>query len=176
MIRLLMIQPENKDIHRFRRFQFNNFSQLTIPYLAAYVDEQHYAITLIDEYCQRLPREKQFDLVAITVSTPNAPHCYDISAKFRQAGAKVVMGGPHATLLPDEVAAHCDHLLAGEGEDIWPQFLTDFRKASAQKIYRANATPSLEHLPMPRWDLLKRRRMMKGAVIATRLPVSLPLL
>jgi len=39
MVKLLMIQPENREIHRFRRFQFNNFSQLTIPYLAAFVDE-----------------------------------------------------------------------------------------------------------------------------------------
>ena len=163
-----MIQPENREMNRFRRFQFNNFSQLTVPYLAAFVDERYYKITLIDEYCHRLPYGKRFELVAITVNTPNAPHCYDISERFRAAGAKVVMGGPHATLLPDEVKKHCDYLIVGEGESIWPQFLSDFREGTARERYCSDTPPSLENLPMPRWDLLKRGRMMKGAVIATR--------
>lgn len=42
MVKLLMIQPENQEINRFRRLQFNNFSQITIPYLAAFVDERYY--------------------------------------------------------------------------------------------------------------------------------------
>ena len=168
LIRLLMIQPENREINRFRRFQFNNFSQLTIPYLAAFVDEKYFALTLIDEYCQRVPYGEQYELVAITVNTPNAPHCYEISARFRSAGARVVMGGPHATLLPEEVKEHCDYLLVGESEIIWPGFLTDFRKGRVKKEYYSDTLPSLENLPAPRWDLLRRRRMMKGAVIATR--------
>jgi radical SAM superfamily enzyme YgiQ (UPF0313 family) len=163
-----MVQPENGEIKRFRRFQFNNFSQLTIPYLAAYVDERYYKITLIDEYFQKLPYGKRFDLVAITVNTPNAPHCYEISARFRASGAKIVMGGPHAALLPDEVKEHCDYLLVGESENTWPQFLDDFRNGTTKERYSATVPPSLENLPLPRWDLLKRRRLMKGAVTATR--------
>ena len=168
MIKLLLIQPENRVLHRFRKLQFNNFSQITIPYLAAFVDEQYYKITLIDEYCNRIPYMEPFDLVAITVNTPNAPHSYEISARFRANGAKIVMGGPHATLLPEEVKRHCDFLLIGEAEDAWMRFLEDFRKNAAKEIYRSSAPPCLEKLPVPRWDLLKRRRMMKGAVFATR--------
>ena len=168
MVKLLMIQPENREIHRFRRFQFNNFSQLTIPYLAAFVDERYYHITLIDEYSQRIPYRKHFDLVAITVNTPNALHCYAMSEKFRKKGVNVVMGGPHVTLLPEEVTKHCDYLIIGEGEIVWPQFLTDFRNGNAQKVYQSVVAPNLENLPVPRWDLLQRRRLMKGAVIATR--------
>lgn len=168
MIRLLMIQPENREINKFRRTQFNNFSQLTIPYLAAFVDERYYAITLVDEYRQRIPYHKSFDLMAITVNTPNAPHCYEISAKFRKKGAKVVMGGPHATLLPEEVKEHCDYLIIGEGEITWPAFLRDFRNGIPKEVYRSEITPNLSNLPVPRWDLLKRSRMMKGAIFATR--------
>jgi len=168
MIKLLMIQPENREINRFRHMQFNNFAQITIPYLAAFVDEREYEITIVDEYCQRIPYKKPFDLVAITVNTPNAPHCYDISHRMRQAGAKVVMGGPHATLLPGEAIGHCDYLVIGEGETTWPKFLDDFRKSAANRIYEAGAPQSLENLPAPRWDLLKRRATMKGAVFATR--------
>lgn len=168
MIKLLMIQPENREINRFRRLQFNNFSQITIPYLAAFADEQYFEITLIDEYCQSVPYKKFFDLIAITVNTPNAPHCYEISATFRAKGSKVVMGGPHATLLPDEVSNYCDFLLVGEGELIWSQFLEDYRNGNPKEIYRSVNPPLLEKLPIPRWDLLKRNHMMKGAVFATR--------
>lgn len=167
-IRLLMIQPENSEINRFRRLQFNNFSQITIPYLAAFVDERYYDITLVDEYCQQIPYHKQFDLVAITINTPNAPHCYEISKMLRSSGAKVVMGGPHATLLPEEVSKHCDYLLAGEGEITWPEFLADFQHGEAKIIYRSEHPPKLKQLPAPRWDLLKRRHIMKGALFATR--------
>ena len=168
MINLLMIQPENREINYFRRLQFNNFSQITIPYLAAFVDEQYYTITLVDEYCQHVPYHKSFDLVAITVNTPNAPHCYEISEKFRQNGTKVVMGGPHATLLPQEVKKHCDYLFIGEGEITWPVFLREFRDGIPQDVYKSDIPPKLSLLPVPRWDLLKRRRMMKGAIFATR--------
>ena len=168
MIKLLMIQPENQEINRFRRLQFNNFSQITIPYLAAFVDEKYFEITIVDEYCQQVPYHKYYDLAAITINTPNAPHCYEISARLRKKGMKIVMGGPHATLLPDEVINHCDFLLVGEGETIWRQFLEDFRNGNPGKIYQSESPPDLDNLPIPRRDLLKRNHIMKGAIFATR--------
>ena len=162
-----MIQPENREINRFRRRQFNNFSQITIPYLAAFVDENYFDIILVDEYHQRIPYQKSFDLVAITVNTPNAPHCYEISDRFRAKGAKVVMGGPHVTLLPEEVFEHCDYMLEGETEETWPLFLSDYKCGNPCRQYRSIVPPRLENLPIPRWDLLKRNKTMKGAVFAT---------
>ncbi len=167
--RILLIQPENLEIHQFRRRQFNNFAQITMPYLAAFVDESRYDITLVDEYNQMIPYHVPFDLVAATVNTANAPHCYEISRIFREKGAKVVFGGPHATLLPEEAGQHCDTLLIGEGEEIWPQFLKDFAGGKDRARYVSQGPPELANLPMPRWDLLKRRTILKkGAVFATR--------
>ncbi len=166
---ILLIQPENRQINHFRRKQFNNFSQITIPYLAGFIDENQYEITLIDEYHQEIPYSLFFDLVGITVNTPNARHCYQISEKFRKQGAKVVFGGPHATLLPDEAGSYCDYLIVGESEETWPLFLQDFYNGKALPRYQADRTPHLENLPLPRWDLLKYRApWMKGAVFATR--------
>lgn len=167
--RILLIQPENKEINEFRRKQFNNFVQITMPYLAAFIDESLYEITLVDEYNQKIPFGRSFDLVAITVNTPNAGHCYDISGIFRARGAKVVLGGPHVTLLPEEAERHCDHLMIGESEETWPRFLQDFHNGRAGARYEPDAPPPLKNLPVPRWDLLKRRpALMKGAVFATR--------
>ncbi|BCG57785.1 B12-binding domain-containing radical SAM protein [Paenibacillus sp. URB8-2] len=166
--KILLIQPENEKINRFRRKQFNNFVQITMPYLAGFIDESKYQITLVDEYRQRIPFRQSFDLVAITVNTPNAYHCYQIAEKFRAKGAKVVMGGPHVTLLPEEASRHCDSVLIGEAEETWPEFLEDFHLGKERAVYRSEGIPDLKNLPLPRWDLLKRNGLMKGAVFATR--------
>lgn len=167
--KILLIQPENREINSFRKKQFNNFVQMTISYLAAFIDEGQYEITLVDEYNQKIPFYTAFDLVAITVNTPNAYHCYGISKIFRDKGAKVVLGGPHPTLLPEEAMKHCDHLVLGESEETWPQFLQDFYTGRADERYVSVTPPVLKGLPVPRWDLLKHRTsIMKGAVFATR--------
>lgn len=123
---ILMITAENKEINNFRKRQFNNFVQITMPYLAGFIDELKYDIVLVDEYNQKIPYGKRFDLVAITVNTPNATHCYGIAKRFRESGAKVVMGGPHVTLLTEEAIKHCDYIIVGEAEETWSKFLEDF--------------------------------------------------
>jgi len=165
---LLLITPENAEIHRFRRRQFNNFTQVTMPYLAGFVDERRFRIRLVDEYNQRIPYDDPADLVAITVNTPNAPHCYEMADRFRAGGAKVALGGPHATLLPEEAAAHCDHLFVGEAEETWPAFLESFLEGSGEARYVCQGAPSLAGLPIPRRDLIRQRSFTKGAVFATR--------
>jgi radical SAM superfamily enzyme YgiQ (UPF0313 family) len=166
--RILLITPENAEINRVRRRQFNNFTQITMPYLAGFIDEARYRIELVDEYNQPIPYERPVDLVAITVNTPNAPHCYQMAARFRTGGAKVVMGGPHATLRPAEAAQHCDYLVVGEAEETWPQFLNDFHRGCARPRYTCGHTPSLQGLPIPRRDLIRHRHFTRGAVFATR--------
>jgi radical SAM superfamily enzyme YgiQ (UPF0313 family) len=165
---LLLITPESPEIHLYRRRQFNNFVQMTMPYLAGYVNLSQYAVRLIDEYNQRIPFKTPFDLVALTVNTPNAPHCYQIADKFRSMGSKVVLGGPHVTLMPEEALPHCDHLICGEAEETWPLFLDEFHSGQANKMYRAAQPPSLEHIPLPRRDLIRRRLNTGGAVFASR--------
>lgn len=165
---ILMITPENKEINRFRKRQINNFIQITMPYLAAFIDESKYEITLIDEYNQKIPFEKYYDLVVITVNTANAPHCYNISKIFKSKGSKVAFGGPHATLLPDEVKEHCDVVIIGEAEDSWPRFLEEFYYENYDSEYRCLDTPTLDGIPIPRRDLIKGRLFTKGAVFATR--------
>lgn len=163
---LLMITSENLEIKRFRAYQLNNFMQLTMPYLAGFVPKE-YDIRLLDEHTEPIIFEK-FDLVAITVNTPNAPYAYAISKKFRELGSWVALGGPHVTLNPEEAALHCDTIFIGEAEETWPQFLNDFLCKKAQKVYTSSRAPSLAGLPIPRRDLIVGNRFISGAVFASR--------
>lgn len=165
---ILMITPENEEINSFRKKQINNFIQITMPYLAAFIDETKYDIFLIDEYNQRIPYEKHFDLVAVTVNTSNASHCYDIADKFRRKGSKVVFGGPHATLMPEEASNYCDYIITGEAEESWPRFLEEFCKNRAKARYDCESIPTLKEIPIPKRELIKGRFLTKGAVFATR--------
>lgn len=78
------------------------------------------------------------------------------------------IGGPHATLMPDEVQKYADAVVIGEGELVWPQLLTDFEKGSLQSLYKSCQLPDLHHMPHPRWDLIKGRTYGKGVTLATR--------
>lgn len=165
---ILLITPENKEINRFRKKQVNNFIQITMPYLAGFIDETKYSIHLIDEYNQKIPFKNKFNLIAITVNTSNATHCYEIASKFRSIGCKIVFGGPHSTLMPFEAMSYCDYIIIGEAEDTWPQFLKDFYLNKARKMYKTESVTSLKGIPIARRDLIKGRYFTKGAVFATR--------
>ncbi len=68
-MRVLLITPENRFIRAFRRGQFNNFAQLTMPYLAGFVRAPH-QVTIVDEYNQAVRFDAPADLVGITCNTP----------------------------------------------------------------------------------------------------------
>ncbi len=166
-MRILLITPENRFIKAFRRGQQNNFVQLTMPYLAGFVRPPH-RVTLIDEYNQDVDLDAPADLVGITCSTPNASHVYALADAFRQRGRTVVLGGPHATLLPEEAAEHADAVVVGEAERTWPRLLEDMEHARLERYYRDPLPPPLNGLPQARRDLIFRRGLLKNTIIATR--------
>lgn len=76
-------------------------------------------------------------LVAISCSTFNAVSSYTIADRFRKAGSKVVMGGVHVSALPQEALMHCDAVVIGEAESVWPQIVRDYEKGELKRIYEA---------------------------------------
>ncbi|MFT3841889.1 MAG: radical SAM protein [Myxococcaceae bacterium] len=166
-MRVLLITPENRFIQAFRKGQLNNFVQLTMPYLAAFVRPPH-QVALVDEYNQTVDFDARCDLVGLTCNTPNATHVYAMAREFRKRGRKVVLGGPHATLLPDEAKQHCDAVVVGEAEATWPQVLADAERGALQPFYRMTGAPKLDALPHARRDLIHRRFPMQDTIVATR--------
>jgi radical SAM superfamily enzyme YgiQ (UPF0313 family) len=94
------------------------------------------------------------DLAAISLLTPTAVPGYRIADGLRARGIKVVVGGMHASALPDEAKAHADAVVIGEAESVWPQVLADFRAGKLQPFYRGERAP-LDDLPTPLYGLLK---------------------
>jgi radical SAM superfamily enzyme YgiQ (UPF0313 family) len=71
-------------------------------------------------------------------------------------GKKVVLGGIHPSILPEEAGQHADAIVIGEAEGIWPSVIADFTENKLQKIYRQNMRPGLVDLPIPRRDLFAK--------------------
>ena len=116
----------------------------------------------------RVKFSRAIDLVGITTTTCSAPHAYEVADEFRGRGVKVVLGGPHPTLLPEEAAQHADSVLIGEAEGVWPALLRDFQEGRLKRFYQAPAAPSLAGLPWARREHIERRAYGRGVLIATR--------
>lgn len=94
------------------------------------------------------------DLVGITILTHQSSWAYRTADQLRGRGIKVILGGPHPTVLPEEAKPHADSLLIGEAESVFEELLSDLEKGSLKNEYHGEFLP-LEGLPYPRRDLLK---------------------
>jgi radical SAM superfamily enzyme YgiQ (UPF0313 family) len=165
--KLLLITASSPEIRHVRQARVLNFQQITMPYLAALVPPG-WDVTHIDEAVSSVHLGAQADLVAITFHTPSAAHVYQTADAFRRRGIPVALGGPHATLLPDEAQAHADVVFVGEAEETWPRFLCEFEAGGHASRYECGDVPTLEHAPMARKDLYHRRDYTAGRLFATR--------
>lgn len=101
-------------------------------------------LDFFDERLEDLPLDHPTDLVGITLSTYTARHSYQVANHFRRRGVPVVVGGYHPTFLPEEALHYADAVLVGDAEGAWPQVVEDARRGQLQRIYKADAHPSLE--------------------------------
>jgi radical SAM superfamily enzyme YgiQ (UPF0313 family) len=110
-----------------------------------------------------------FDLVAISSLTAQIPEAYALAARFRAAGAKVIMGGLHVTALPEEAARHANAVVIGEGESVWPEVLDDFSRGALKPVYDARQRPfDLADAPMPAFEMLDVARYNRITVQTSR--------
>jgi len=76
----------------------------------------------------------------------------------------------HASVLPDEAAAHADYVLVGEGENAWPAIVAAAEADAPPQTFRAAgfAAVDVRRLPIPRYDLLRDREYNRFTVQTSR--------
>ncbi|MFQ5901461.1 MAG: B12-binding domain-containing radical SAM protein, partial [Thermodesulfobacteriota bacterium] len=125
-------------------------------------------VSIVDEKVEHLAPMQEADLVGITSITPTINRAYEIADSFRERGVKVIMGGMHVSMLPDEALQHCDSVVIGEAEVLWDRLLGDFERGELKKIYRhENGYPSLRCLPIPGWDLCEGKKYLPVHFVET---------
>jgi len=96
-----------------------------------------------------------FDLVALSSYSAQIKEAYQLAGMIRGRGVPVVIGGIHATCLPDEAKQHCDAVVIGEGEVSWPVLLDDAERGALQPFYGGRGEEfDLDEAPMPAFELL----------------------
>lgn len=132
---------------------------LTLPHLAA-VTPDSVDVTLIYETVESIPYDKKWDLVALTGMGSGIVRAWQIADEFKKKDTKVVIGGISATISnPEWSLKHCDTVVIGEADDIWKEVIEDFLSGKLKSIYEAKTVPDITKLPVPRYELMNKRKI-----------------
>jgi radical SAM superfamily enzyme YgiQ (UPF0313 family) len=154
MKRLLLISPKVKNSLMGGGFWFRlpNLGLLRVAALTP----PDWEVKIVDEKIEPLDLEQPADVVGITTMTTTVKRGYELADHFRRRGSKVVMGGMHVSCLPQEALRHCDAVVAGEAEGLWPALLQDLARNALQPVYRhSEAWPPLAGIPPNDWELFR---------------------
>lgn len=150
--------------------RFDTMSYLTQPPLPFAILHQmtpkNIQTALLDE--QTDPVRFDGDAFGFSVSTQNSRAVYDHADTLRAAGKKVILGGIHVTVCPDEAIRHADAIVTGEAETIWPQVCEDLLAGRLQPRYDGSPTLPDRMRPVDYRFFGQRRYLTPASLFATR--------
>jgi radical SAM superfamily enzyme YgiQ (UPF0313 family) len=159
MKKLLLINPKMRSlVAGFGDTQAWGMPPLALGYVAA-LTPSNWEIKIVDEYMDKLDLEESADLVGLSAVSGSITRAYDLAAEYRRRGIPVVIGGSHASMVPEEAARYVDTVVIGEAEGIWKTVIKDAEKGRLKKTYRGER-PSLVKMPLPRRDLFSPKYEM----------------
>ncbi|MBI4993506.1 B12-binding domain-containing radical SAM protein [Candidatus Wolfebacteria bacterium] len=115
-MKIVFIEPQAPGIHVYSRMPLPRLGTII---LATILKQAGYDASVQIEMlgpldCQEIEKA---DIIGISITTSTAPRGYEIANKWRIKGKVIVMGGPHATYMPEETLQHADFVLRGEADE-----------------------------------------------------------
>ena len=107
---------------------------LTIAVLNSMIPER-FEREFFDDRIETINYDTETDIVFITVETYTAKRAYYIASEFRKRGKKVIMGGYHVTLCPEEAILYADSIMVGNADRIISGVLSDIENGTLQPRY-----------------------------------------
>ena len=135
--------------------------------VAGAIPRDRYEVVLTDENIESIDFDLEADLVGISAMTCYVNRGYEIADAFRRRGVPVVMGGVHASFMPQEALKHCDAVVIGEVELVLARLLDDLERGEMCGTYKSERLHPMENLPMPRYDLIKKHRYVNRTFVQT---------
>ena len=127
----------------------------TMGYLTSYLEKHNIETKFIDEAShddvEKTLSDYQPDFIGITCTTPIASQAYRLIKWIKEnTTAYLVMGGVHASALPDEIfALGVDSIVMGEGEEALLQIIKDPNRYYKQTVDIPLKIKDLDELPSP---------------------------
>jgi len=143
---------------------------LTMPILAALTPKDHNILFQEGTY-DDIDFDVDCDVVGITYTTLDALCAYKIADEFLSRNIPVLLGGYHASALPDEAKQHADSVVIGEADCIWPQILKDIENDTLKSFYRQEKPIDPKMIPIPIFSLYSKNAAL-GIEAARGCPVG----
>ena len=173
MKRILLVNPSCTD-PVFSKMKTVVLPPMGLGVLASRTPEG-YDLSVVDENVETLDTRVDADLVAITATTaqaPRAPRAYGLLQEFRGRGIPTVMGGIHASVMPDEASSHADAVVIGEADELWCEVLRDFERGDLKRTYRANSFPGLANQPVLDRSVLSDKYVLQSVQTSRGCPCN----
>jgi radical SAM superfamily enzyme YgiQ (UPF0313 family) len=182
MKKIILIEPKGSKYNVYSTFKL---PRLGLAIIGAILKRAGYDVTIFAESISKIDFEELFkaDAVGISTLTCTAPRAYALGDVIREnSSAKVFMGGPHVSFLPEEALNHCDYVLRGEAEDTILPFIKALEanegfnkipglsyKENGRIIHTGNKglVKDLDSLPSPDLDLYTARIPKNVAPVVT---------
>lgn len=164
--------------------QVSDTPPLNMGMLAACLEAAGHEVKIVDKLAghdfQRELLRFSPDFAGVTGTTPVISDAYRCADFCRSQKIFTIMGGVHASIMPEETLSHADAVVVGEGE----KTIVDIVENETRGIVRGEPAMDLDELPFPAYHLidmeyyvtLLQRVVMSFAAIApswTRLGVLL---
>jgi radical SAM superfamily enzyme YgiQ (UPF0313 family) len=107
------------------------------------------------------------DVVMVSAMIAQRESARALIARCRAAGKTIVAGGPLFTA-EHEQFPDVDHFVLNEAEATLPEFLRDFARGAARRIYATTEFPDIRQTPAPLWELMDLRRYASMSVQYSR--------
>ncbi len=152
-MKISLVEPKTPSYNVYTAF-IKHLPLLGPIYLGSILKNDGHEVTIYNENIEEIDysRIKDSDVLGISIMTSTAPRGYEIAENFRALNPKgrIIIGGVHATFLPEEAAQYADHVVKGEGELV----ISDLVKYGGEKIIQCNPVQNLDDLPFPDFSLI----------------------
>ena len=147
-MKIVLIEP--------RAPKANVYSKISMPllgliYLGTILKNRGHEVVIYNEGIYTPDYSKvDADLIGISVLTSTAKRGYEIARKFPKD--KVIIGGVHASILPEEALCFARQVVVGEAEEV----IADVAEGRRQeRIVQGAPVQNLDSLPYPDFSLIK---------------------
>lgn len=94
------------------------------------------------------------DYVFISAMLAQQKSAHSVAQRCKDLGVKTVGGGPLFLSYSGDFT-DVDHIVIGEFEAVFPQFIEDLKRGNLEPVYESHEHPSLDNTPVPLWDLIR---------------------
>lgn len=153
-MKISLVEPKTPSYNVYTAF-IKHLPLMGPIYLGSILKNDGHDVTIYNENIREIDysRIQDSDVLGISIMTSTAPRGYEIAENFRALNPKgrIIIGGVHATFLPEEAAQYADHVVKGEGELV----ISDLVKYGGERIVECNPVLNLDDLPFPDFSLIE---------------------